>query len=65
MAVQHEINEILETIRKELPRRTQRNYEDAVKRAMHHRDRGSRSIARGLLRSNPTLRREWNRQQDR
>lgn len=64
MAVQHEINEILETIRKELPRRTQRNYEDAVKRAMRHRDRGSRSIARGLLRSNPTLRREWNRQQE-
>lgn len=64
MAVQHEINDILETIRKELPRRTQRNYEDAVKRAMRHRDRGSRHIARGLLRNNPTLRREWNRQQE-
>lgn len=64
MAVHHEINEILEVIRKELPRRTQRNYEDAVKRAMRQRDRGSRSIARGLLRNNPTLRREWNRQQE-
>lgn len=64
MAVHHEINEILEIIRKELPRRTQRNYEDAVKRAMRQRDRGSRSIARGLLRNNPTLRREWNRQQE-
>lgn len=64
MAVQHEINEILETIRKELPRRTQHNYEDAVKRALRHRDRSSRHIARGLLRNNPTLRREWNRQQE-
>jgi osmotically-inducible protein OsmY len=64
MAVQHEINEILDTIRKELPRRVHSNYEDAVKRAMHQRDRRQHQFARGMLRHNPMLRREWNRQQE-
>lgn len=64
MAVQHEINEILETIRKELPHRAHEAYEEAVKRAMYQRDRRQRQFARRMLRHNPMLRREWNRQQE-
>src|SRR5215213_2822307 len=64
MAVQHEINEILETIRKELPHRAHDVYEDAVKKAMRQRNRRQRQFARGMLHHNPMLRREWNRQQE-
>jgi gas vesicle protein len=64
MAVQHDINEILETIRKELPSRAHDVYEEAVRKAMRQRNRRQKQFARGMLRHNPMLRQEWNRQQE-
>lgn len=60
MAARHEVNELLENIRAELPTRAQTLFEDAVQRAATSQRHGRKRIQRELLRRSP-----WERQRRR
>lgn len=64
MAVQHDIAELLENIRKELPERARDLYEEAVNRAMDEQRKRGRQVARTAMRRAPYLRDEHRRQQE-
>ncbi len=63
MTVQHEMNDLLDNIKKELPERAHEIYEDAVRRAVQKGRSGRRGFVRQMLRHDPLLREVRRRQQ--
>lgn len=63
MASHHEIADLLENIRTELPERVRDAYEEAVQRATKEGRKRGRHAARRMMQRNPFLRHEWERQQ--
>jgi hypothetical protein len=64
MASHHEIADLLENIRKELPERVHEMFGEAVHRATEQRDKRGRHIARQMMRRNPWLREQRRHQQE-
>src|SRR5215218_993456 len=64
MASHHEIMDFIENIRAEMPARLHHFYEEAVDRALEEQQRRGREFAHQIIRRNPMIRKEWNRQKE-
>ena len=64
MASHHEIVDFIENIRSEMPARFHGFYEEAVDRALEQQHKRGREFAKQIIKSNPMMRSEWNRQKE-
>jgi len=64
MASHHEIMDFIENIRAEMPERLHHFYEEAVDRALEEQQRRGREFAHQIIKRNPMIRKEWNRQKE-